>query len=141
MAKYQNINVTKEYLDNHPDSYFIFGDNTAKFGRGGTAILRHHPRAVGFVTKKAPNYYDSSYYRPDEYRAVFVSEMFNLMKIIQQNQNSTFLISKLGAGLANRYGIWEKVIKNGLEKNLTSCENVIFCWEDGNAEQNTKDQA
>jgi len=141
MAKYQNINVTKEYLDNHPDSYFIFGDNTAKFGRGGAAILRDHPQAIGFITKKYPSNHDSSFYKPDEYIGVFMREGYNLKKTIQANPDKIFLISKLGAGLANRYHIWEKVIKNGLEKNLTSCENVIFCWEDGNVKQNTKDQA
>jgi hypothetical protein len=132
MSKYigeQMIN--KEWLRENPNHFFVFGDNLARYGLKGAATLRHHPRAIGFVTKKAPNYYDSSYYRPDEYREVFISELFNLMKIIQQNPNAVFLISKLGAGLANRYGIWEEVIKNGLENNLTSCENVLFLWENG----------
>lgn len=130
MSIYKKISITQQFLDENPDSYFIFGDNLIKEGYGGAAILRDHPHSIGFITKKYPDNKDSSFYRPEEYSPVFFEELEKLNKIIQKRPDKKFYISQLGAGLANRYYIWEKLIRHNLVRKLENYDNVIFCWDE-----------
>lgn len=129
MAKYNNFIVTKEFLDQNPNVVFVFGDNTHRTGYGGAAILRDHPQSYGFITKRAPDNMDDSFYRPDSYRFDFNVYILELRFFIEKNSDKTFYISQLGGGLANRYKIWEQVLKPGLEKNLSHYDNVVFLWD------------
>jgi len=129
MAIYKNIIITQEFLDDNPDSYFIFGDNLIREGMGGAAILRYHPHAIGFITKKYPDNKDGSFYKPEEYSPVFFEELKKLKRIIQSKPNKTFYISQLGGGLANKFRIWQKLIRHNLVKELEIFDNVIFCWD------------
>jgi len=130
MAIYKNIIITQEFLDDNPDSYFIFGDNLIREGMGGAAILRYHPHAIGFITKKYPDNKDNSFYKPEEYSPVFFEELEKLKIIIQKRPDKKFYISQLGGGLANKYRIWQKLIRHNLVKSLENFDNVIFCWDD-----------
>lgn len=102
--------ITSEYLRNNPSHIFVFGDNTIRKGKGGAAKLRDEPNTYGFITKKYPNNNDSSFYRPDEYRDVFKDELLKFLNYVDNNYNKLFLVSKLGAGLANKYNIHDVVI-------------------------------
>jgi len=117
--------VTKEFLRDNPNITFVFGDNLIRKGKGGAAALRDEPNTYGFVTKKYPNNQDESFYRPDEYVELFYAELLKLAKEIEKNSERTYLISKLGGGLANRYKIYEEVIEPSLEK-LALLDNVII---------------
>jgi hypothetical protein len=128
--KYQNLIITEDFLDKNPSAIFVFGDNTLRQGYGGAAVLRDHPRAYGFITKKYPNNDDGSFYHPKEYASIFFDELVKLKEKIQDDPFKTFYISQLGGGLANKYKIWELIIKDGLEKNLKSFLNVILLWDD-----------
>jgi hypothetical protein len=128
MAKYQNFIVTKEFLDENPNAVFIFGDNLHRVGYGGAAALRDHPQTYGFITKKNPDNMDESFYRPESYNIDFLVYVVELRIFIEKNIDKTFYISQLGGGLANRYKIWEKVLKPGLEKYFSRYDNVIFLW-------------
>lgn len=119
--------VTREYLRSHPTHIFVFGDNLKRKGKKGAAELRDEPNTYGFVTKRAPNNLDQSFYRPENYRLLFEFEL-KLLEMAIEKGEYTFLISQLGAGLANKYNIWEKVIKPGLE-SLRKYPNVVFLWE------------
>ena len=130
MAKYKNLIITKYFLDNNRDSYFIFGDNLERSGYGGAASLRDHPHAIGFITKKFPDNAETSFYTPNEYIPIFKEELSKLVRIVEKYQNKTFYISQLGGGLANRYLIWENVIKDNLIKSLEHFDNVVFCWKE-----------
>lgn len=129
MSGYWKINniVTKEYLKAHPNEIFVFGDNLLRRGYGGAAKVRDCKNTYGFITKKAPNNLDSAFYKPEEYRPVFINELILLISSIDNNYNKTFLISPIGSGLANRYHIWEEVIKDGLEV-LIDFPNVKFLY-------------
>lgn len=120
--------VTAKYLREHPDCIFVFGDNNLHKGCKGAAALRYEKNAYGFITKKVPSFADSSYYKPYEYKDIFERELNELIRFIETYPLITFLISKLGAGLANKYNIWEEVIKPGLEP-LRVYKNVTFLWE------------
>ena len=130
MAVYKHIKITQEFLDNAPNAYFVFGDNLERWGHGGAAKLRDHPHAIGFITKKFPDNKDESFYKPEEYSPVFFEELKKLKRIIQKRPDKIFYISQLGGGLANRYKIWEKLIRHNLVRSLTDLDNVVFCWPD-----------
>lgn len=117
--------ITKSYLKQNPDHIFVFGDNTIRKGLGGAAKLRNMPNTYGFITKKYPNNNIGSFYKPDEYKNKFEIELKRLIKKIESNPDKTFLISQLGAGLANKYKIRQKVIEPGIVV-LKKYKNVKF---------------
>jgi len=127
-AKFEDIIITAEILNTQPSAYFVYGDNLQKQGLGGAAALRHHPRAIGFITKKAPDHLAKSSFKPDEYVKLFFDQLENLSTRIRSNPQQTYYISKLGAGLANKYYIWETVIRHNLLDELAAFDNVVFCW-------------
>jgi hypothetical protein len=129
MAKYENLIITKQFLDENPNVIFVFGDNLRRVGYGGAAALRDHKQTYGFITKRSPDNMDDSFYRPDNYRFDFNVYILELRLFIEKNSNKIFYISQLGGGLANRYKIWEQVIRPGLEKNLSHYDNVVFLWD------------
>jgi len=130
MARYENFIMSEEFLDDSKRAIFVFGDNTLRKGYGGAAALRDHPQAYGFITKKYPDNHDTSFYKPEDYTSIFFDELIKLRELIKDEPFKTFYISQLGAGLANKYNIWENVIKQGLEKNLQQYPNVVFLWEE-----------
>lgn len=119
--------ITAHYLVDNPNHIFVFGDNLVRKGFGGAAKFRGYPNTYGFITKKYPNNYDSSFYRPEEYIQIFNHELSKLVFEIESHKDNDYLISKLGAGLANRYNIWEQVIKRGLTR-LGDYSNVTLLW-------------
>lgn len=129
MAKYENFIVTKDFLDKNPNAVFVFGDNLRRVGYGGAAALRDHPRTYGFITKKNPDNMDESFFRPESYRIDFTVQSIELQLVIEENPDKIYYISQLGGGLANRYKIWEQVLKPGLEKDFSRYNNVIFLWD------------
>lgn len=132
MAIYRDIHVTQEFLDNDTNAYFVFGDNLERWGHGGAAKLRDHPHAIGFITKKFPDNQDGSFYKPEEYSSVFFEELKKLKIIIEKRPDKVFYISQLGGGLANKFRIWDKLIRHNLVRTLEPFENVVFCWNDFN---------
>ena len=103
--------ITPQWLRKNPGYVFVFGDNLERRGKKGAAICRDEPNAYGFVTKKAPNNRDESFYRPEKYANICYNEMTSLTVYMINNPDKIFLVSRLGAGLANRYSIYEKVIE------------------------------
>lgn len=130
MATYKDIKITREFLDDNPNAYFVFGDNLERWGHGGAAKLRDHPHAIGFITKKFPDNQDSSFYKPEEYSSVFFEELGKLKIIIEKRPDKVFYVSPLGSGLANKFRIWNKLIRHNLVRTLDNFNNVIFCWND-----------
>jgi len=124
----KEFKVTELFLNKEPDRFFVFGDNVLHKGTGGAASLRHHPRAIGFITKKFPNNKPDSFYNDSDYWEVFHIEMRKLKKVLIANLNATFYISKLGAGLANRNSIFEKIIEPNLFDGLKYFKNVKLLW-------------
>jgi hypothetical protein len=129
-ATFKRIEITPEFLNSTPDAYFVFGDNLQKIGLGGAAKLRGHPKAIGFVTKKAPSNELNASFKPEEYASLFFDQLKQLEAHIKNNPKHTFYVSKLGSGLANRYYIWQKIIGHNLTDALGEYDNVVFCWDE-----------
>jgi hypothetical protein len=119
--------ITAKYLIDNPTHIFVFGDNSLHRGTKGAAALRYHSNSYGFITKKYPSYKDDAYYKPKEYELIFKRELDKLIDIIKHSPNNLFLISMLGAGLANKYHIFEKVIEPQIKDKL-DFQNVKFLW-------------
>lgn len=122
--------IDAEYLKMHPDHIFVFGDNTIRQGYGGAAALRNFINSYGFVTKKYPGSYDSDFFKPAEYEKVFYQEIKKLVDVIKDNPDKKYLISRLGANLANKFGIYEKIIAPKIRKLLSGYPNVEFLWDE-----------
>ena len=120
--------ITREYLLQNPNHIFVFGDNLERKGKGGAAILRDLSNTYGFITKKKPSHHVSSYFTTTAYIDVFQEEVKKLKKEIKANPDKTYLISRLGAGLANRFKIHEHVIRDNIKPMLTGLDNVEFLW-------------
>lgn len=119
--------ISRGYLIEHRNHIFVYGDNLLRHGLGGAAIFRNEPNSYGFITKKKPSYDTSAYYTPIEYKSVFEEELQKLKNEIEKNQDKIYLITKLGAGLANKYHIWEEIIKKGILE-LKQYKNVKFLF-------------
>jgi len=122
--------IDEQYLKEHPNEIFVFGDNLDRLGYGGAAMLRDLPNTYGFITKKSLLHEKDSYYRPDEYEPIFYKEIAKFINIAQQNPDKTYLISRLGAGLANKYLIWEDVILPKIKKLLSILPNIEYLWDE-----------
>ena len=122
------MNITREYLEQHPDEIFVFVDNLFHYGKGGAAALRDLPNTYGFVTKYRPCNEDGCFYTTTDYRQIYNSQIILLKAAIKHNPDKVFLISKVGSGLANRYGIFECIIEPNMKYDLRGLENVRFLW-------------
>lgn len=120
--------ITAEYLRKHPDHIFVYGDNLMRVGRGGGAELRDAINTYGFITKKRPDNRLDSFYTPSEYAPVFGRELIKLERLIMANPHKTFLISKIGSGLANKHRIFENIIEHRIKMTLEKYSNVEFLW-------------
>jgi hypothetical protein len=58
--------ISPEVLKTNPDKFYLFGDNLQGKGKGGQAIVRDEPNAIGIPTKKAPRRDESAYFTDDE---------------------------------------------------------------------------
>ncbi len=67
MAYYYKKHWTPDTCKRYADHIFIFGDNDESCGKGGQAVIRDEPNAMGIPTKKRPNNHPSSFYTDDEY--------------------------------------------------------------------------
>ena len=121
------MEISLQYLRDNPNHIFVFGENTERRGCKGAAFFRYEPNSYGFITKRWPSFASRAYYKPEEYKPVFEEEMRKLIEMIEASPKKTFLITKLGSSLANRFRIWEEEIEQGLEV-LSKYENVIFLW-------------
>ena len=130
MAIYKDIKITQEFLEDNPNAYFVFGDNLERYGHRGAAKLRDHPHAIGFITKKFSDNQDGSFYKPEEYSPVFFEELKKLKAVVEKRPDKLFFISKLGGGRANKFRIWDRLIRHNLVITLDDFSNVIFCWSD-----------
>lgn len=122
------MTVTEEFLINNPSCIFVYGDNTQGKGKAGAAQFRDMPNTYGFITKRYPCTQDRCYYTQDEYKAVYDNEIEKLKFEIYSNPQKTYLISKLGSELANKFGIFEAIIASRIKEDLKGYRNVKFLW-------------
>lgn len=129
--------IDGKFLAAHPECIFVFGDNLKRRGYGGGAALRDYSNTYGFITKKYPSNDPDSFYSYQEYQKLFFEEgEFNkFIDYVLKHPEKTFLVSRLGAGLANRHHIFEKIIRphfqNVLRNSKGLYSNIILLdWDE-----------
>jgi hypothetical protein len=130
--------ITAQYLREHPECVFVFGDNTIRRGRKGAAALRDEKNAYGFITKKFPSHDDRAHYKLEEYAPVLERELRKLTTLIEASPQRTFLLTPLGSGLANRYGIYEKMIRPALTTIAEKYPNAVLLPKNTAEEKKTE---
>jgi hypothetical protein len=122
--------VTREFLQQHPEIIFVFGDNEERWGNRGAAALRDCKDSVyGFITKKRPSGDSSAYFTPESYGPMYVSEIIKLREFIASHSTHIFIISAIGSGLGNRYYIWERVILPNIKNDLSDYKDrIVFLF-------------
>lgn len=120
--------VTEDFFKNTKDLVFVYGDNDLRMGSGGAAKFRYEVNTYGFVTKKAPSGYNDAYYTPEEYKEVYEYQVRAFKAKLNLNPDIIFLVSKIGAGLANEYKIFEEVIEPRIKEDFKEFKNVEFLW-------------
>ena len=104
-----NIEVTDQVynvslLRAYSSKLFIFGDNTMRIGKGGQAIIRDEPNAMGIATKNAPSNayfgYMSDYWLTEN-KIVIDADIAKILKRAKKNNNIiVFPINGIGTGMA-----------------------------------------
>ena len=104
--KYERINppgkITPSYVRSHSNTLFVFGDNDQRKGKGGQAVIRDEPNAIGLRTKKAPSTSASAYYVDAEYQEN-ISKMKSDFEEISRRSvdyDKVYFIPGIGEGLA-----------------------------------------
>lgn len=91
---------TEELARQHPDKVFVYGDNLARRGRGGQAIIRFEENAFGVPTKRSSRMDSEALFadRDDERAAVLAA----LRVLFQLSRSRTLVFPQagLGTGLA-----------------------------------------
>ena len=93
---------TPEYLRRHPKTLFVFGDNDTRKGKGGQAVNRDEPNAVGFRTKHKPTTSKDAYYSDDNYEENIrkMQEDLDNIKQLSANYDSVVFMPRIGEGRA-----------------------------------------
>jgi hypothetical protein len=130
MAKYENVAITRDFLESNPTAFYVFPDNLERVGCEITSLLRDHPQSIGFVAKKFPDLDEGSFYKPEEYSAVFFEELLKLKTNITKHPERTYYIACMKGPSVNKYKIWEKLMVHNIVLKLQKLDNVVFCWDD-----------
>lgn len=97
-------NWTRDYVEKNIDQTFIFGDNNARIGKGGQAIIRDLPNTMGIRTKKGPSTKSAAYYKDSEYEQNCKNILEDVLEIKEEAlKGSTIVFSDggYGTGLAS----------------------------------------
>lgn len=65
---------TRALCQEHPGTYFVFGDNLEGFGEAGQAWIRPEPNALGVATKRSPTMFPKAFFRDGDADTRFAIE-------------------------------------------------------------------
>ena len=90
---------TLEDVKNNTDKIFVFGDNNARVGKGGQAIIRDLTNSIGIRTKKGPSNKPVAYYKDEEFETNSKYILEDILKIkFLQISGKTIVFSNGGYG-------------------------------------------
>ena len=94
---------TPDYLRKHPDIIFVFGDNLSRVGKGGQAIIRNEPNAIGLVSKRTPDHSPTAYMTgtPTDYNAIN-ADLSRIEELALSGKQLVFPAAGIGTRLARR---------------------------------------
>ena len=98
-------NWTLNDVNGNPNKLFVFGDNNARVGKGGQAIIRDCVNSIGIRTKKGPSLKSVAFYNDNDFdinRQNILDDVLSLKaKAIETNSIIVFSDGGYGTGLAS----------------------------------------
>lgn len=91
---------TVETLRSNADKVYIFGDNNIRKGKGGQAIIRDEPNALGIRTKLLPNNSDAAFMTDESYNENIIKIDEDIQAILDSGKEVVFPEDGIGTGLA-----------------------------------------
>jgi len=113
------------------DKIFVFGDNNARVGKGGQAIIRDLSNSVGIRTKKGPSKKPAAYYNDNEFESNkknILEDILNVKRIAIEGNTIIFSSGGYGTGLSS---LKEKAPKTFDYLNFLLREHFNFDNEKG----------
>ena len=97
-----HTHFTKGLCIKYPDYIFVFGDNIARAGNGGQAIIREMNNSVGIRTKKAPTTFVHSYFYEKDFDVFrnYIDNDFDNLESLLHDHPLVFSSQGYGNGLA-----------------------------------------
>ena len=122
---------TEDDVKANPSKIFIYGDNDLREGKGGQAIIRDFPNALGIRTKKKPSHAAGSYWTDKEFESnkSKICEDISAIKI-ELMFGKTIVLSRGGYG-SDRAKLKEKAPKTFEFLNKMILDNFYFNNETG----------
>ena len=119
----------------------MFGDNDQRTGKGGQAVIRDEPNAIGVRTKKAPKTSAAAYYTDNEYKKNIakIKADFAAIKKARKDYDTVYFIPGIGEGRAK---LEEKAPKTyaWLKSNLPNSVKMSCPPATQDLELNTKNR-
>lgn len=97
-------NWTADDVNSNKSKIFVYGDNNARIGKGGQAVIRDLPNTFGIRTKKGPSKKPAAYYTDNEFeinRKNILEDIINLKSKALQGKIIVFSDGGYGTGLAS----------------------------------------
>lgn len=102
-----NAFYTPKLLKQHSSKDFIFGDNLQRVGKGGQAVIRDLPNAIGVATKVSPDNSRDAFFRESLLERHIVPVMHDLAAVAMVAKHRDVVVPvtedgqiSLGLGLA-----------------------------------------
>jgi hypothetical protein len=94
--------ITREYIRQHPDTIFVFGDNLEGKGFGGQAKeCRGEINAFGVPTKRFPSMIKEAFFSDDDYEVHCWQISDAVERILMSRKGRKFVVLPgIGTGLA-----------------------------------------
>jgi hypothetical protein len=94
--------LTPEICSKHPNWLFVFGDNLARTGKKGQAIIRGCKNSIGIPTKKLPSLAESAFFSDVEYESNIghIKRAIEKIKALSRGYKKVIFPKNIGRGLA-----------------------------------------
>lgn len=91
-----------EDCNNNPHKLYVFGDNFARRGKKGQAVIRDCPNAVGIATKRKPSMSEDAFFTDGMDDRIVAAEIAKVFAFFAGNPYTVIVLPAdgLGTGLA-----------------------------------------
>ena len=126
--------ITREFVRNHPNFIFVFGDNLAEKGLGGQAKeMREEPNAVGIATKRSPSMNSDAFFsNSDIHNVIVMGAIKDSFRILESHLLSGDVVvipeNGVGVGLAN-LPVNAPLIDTFIKKSIERLVNIYGLTE------------
>jgi len=114
--------ITRQYVRDHPEFLFVFGDNDERKGFGGLAKeVRGEPNSIGIRVKKYPSLYDNSFYKDSNFSEQSLKILCDIEQVKERSKNYNAIVfpsNGIGTGLAD--------LKNKSPKTWVYLNKLLF---------------